>query len=38
MRPKVEAAFRFVSETGGEATITSAEAIRDGEPGTRVVP
>jgi carbamate kinase len=38
MRPKVEAAFRFVSETGGEATITSAEAIRDGERGTRVVP
>jgi carbamate kinase len=38
MRPKVEAAFRFVRETGGEALITSAEAIRDGEPGTRVVP
>jgi carbamate kinase len=38
MRPKVEAAFRFVERTGGEALITSAEGIRDGLPGTRVVP
>jgi carbamate kinase len=38
MRPKVEAAFRFVRETGGEAIITSAEAIENGEAGTRVVP
>jgi carbamate kinase len=38
MRPKVEAAFRFVTETGGEALITSAEALAAGEPGTRVVP
>jgi carbamate kinase len=38
MRPKVEAAFSFVSETGGEALITSAEAIGKGEAGTRVVP
>jgi carbamate kinase len=37
MRPKVEAAFRFVSETGGEALITSSEALAAGEPGTRVV-
>jgi carbamate kinase len=37
MRPKVEAAFRFVSETGGEALITSSEALGAGEPGTRVV-
>jgi len=37
MRPKVEAAFRFVARTGGEALITSAEGIRDGLPGTRVV-
>jgi carbamate kinase len=37
MRPKVEAAFRFVTETGGEALITSAEALAAGEPGTRVV-
>jgi carbamate kinase len=36
MRPKVEAAFRFVTETGGEALITSAEALAAGEPGTRV--
>jgi carbamate kinase len=36
MRPKVEAAFAFVSQTGGEALITSAEAVRNGEPGTRV--
>jgi carbamate kinase len=38
MRPKVEAAFRFVRETGGEALITSAEALERGEPGTRVLP
>jgi carbamate kinase len=38
MRPKVEAAFRFVRETGGEAIITSAEALERGEAGTRVVP
>jgi carbamate kinase len=38
MRPKVEAAFAFVGETGGEALITSAEAIANGEAGTRVVP
>jgi len=37
MRPKVEAAFRFVSETGGEALITSSDALAAGEPGTRVV-
>ena len=36
MRPKVEAAFSFVGETGGEALITSAEAVRNGEAGTRV--
>jgi len=36
MRPKVEASFAFVRETGGEALITSAEAVRNGEPGTRV--
>jgi carbamate kinase len=38
MRPKVEAAFRFVSETGGEALITSAEALERGEAGTKIVP
>ena len=38
MRPKVEAAFRFVRETGGEAIITSAEALERGEAGTRIVP
>jgi carbamate kinase len=38
MRPKVEAAFRFVRETGGEALITSAEALGKGESGTRVLP
>ena len=37
MRPKVEAAFRFVSETGGEALITSSDALAAGGPGTRVV-
>jgi carbamate kinase len=38
MRPKVEAAFAFVEQTGGEAHVTSAEAIRNGEAGTRIVP
>ncbi|HXL43495.1 MAG TPA: carbamate kinase [Gaiellaceae bacterium] len=38
MRPKVEAAFHFVLETGGEALITSAEALEKGEAGTRIVP
>jgi carbamate kinase len=38
MRPKVEAAFRFVAETGGEALITSAEALERGEAGTNIVP
>lgn len=38
MRPKVEAAFRFVRETGGEALITSADALERGEAGTRIVP
>jgi carbamate kinase len=38
MRPKVEAAFHFVTETGGEALITSAEALEKGEAGTRIVP
>ena len=38
MRPKVEASFAFVRATGGEAVITSAEALRDGEAGTRIVP
>jgi len=38
MRPKVEAALRFVAETGGEALITSAEALGNGEAGTTVVP
>jgi carbamate kinase len=38
MRPKVEAAFAFVEQTGGEALVTSAEAIRNGEAGTRIVP
>ena len=36
MRPKVEAAFRFVRETGGEALITSSDALAAGDPGTRV--
>jgi carbamate kinase len=38
MRPKVEAAFAFVRATGGEALITSADAVANGEAGTRVVP
>jgi carbamate kinase len=36
MRPKVQAAFAFVTQTGGEALITSAEAVRNGAAGTRV--
>jgi carbamate kinase len=39
MRPKVEAAAAFVRATGGEALITSAEALGDaqaGRAGTRV--
>jgi carbamate kinase len=38
MRPKVEAAFAFVTRTGGEAVITSAEAVENDEAGTRVAP
>jgi carbamate kinase len=38
MRPKVEAAFNFVRETGGEALITSADALKAKEAGTRIVP
>jgi carbamate kinase len=38
MRPKVQAAFAFVEQTGGEALVTSAEAIQNGEAGTRIVP
>jgi carbamate kinase len=38
MRPKVEAAFNFVRQTGGEALITSADALRKKEAGTRIVP
>jgi carbamate kinase len=38
MRPKVEAAFAFVGATGGTAVITSAEALENGEAGTRIVP
>ena len=38
MRPKVEAAFSFVSQTGGEALITSVEGVKNGEAGTRIVP
>jgi carbamate kinase len=38
MRPKVEAAFAFVRETGGEALITSADAVASGEAGTTIVP
>ena len=36
MRPKVMAAFAFVRQTGGEALITSADAIGKGDPGTRI--
>ena len=38
MRPKVEAAFAFVGATGGEAFITSAEAVANGKAGTKIVP
>jgi carbamate kinase len=38
MRPKVEAAFKFVRATGGEALITSASALEKDEAGTRIVP
>jgi carbamate kinase len=38
MRPKVEAAFRFVRETGGEGLITSSEALARTEAGTKIVP
>lgn len=38
MRPKIAAAFRFVRATGGEALVTSAEALENGEAGTRIVP
>jgi carbamate kinase len=38
MRPKVEAAFNFVRQTGGEALITSADALQKKEAGTRIVP
>jgi carbamate kinase len=38
MRPKVEAAFAFVRATGGQALITSADAVANGEAGTRIVP
>ncbi len=38
MRPKVDAAFKFVRSTGGQALITNAEALENGEAGTRVVP
>lgn len=37
MRPKVEAAFNFVRATGGEALITSADALRKKEAGTIIV-
>jgi carbamate kinase len=41
MRPKVDASIEFVRETGGEALITSADALADairGESGTRIAP
>jgi carbamate kinase len=38
MRPKVEAGFAFVRDTGGEVEITSAEALASGDTGTRIVP
>ena len=37
MRPKVEAAFAFVRETGGEALITSADALEQSEAGTKIL-
>jgi carbamate kinase len=39
MRPKIEAVIEFVHDTGGEALITSADALQralDGEAGTRI--
>jgi carbamate kinase len=39
MRPKIEAVIQFVRDTGGEALITSADALQralDGEAGTRI--
>jgi carbamate kinase len=39
MRPKVQAAAAFVRATGGEALVTSAEALADaleGRSGTRI--
>jgi carbamate kinase len=39
MRPKIEAVIEFVRDTGGEALITSADALQralDGEAGTRI--
>jgi carbamate kinase len=38
MRPKIDAAFRFVRETGGEALVTSAAALESGDAGTRILP
>ena len=38
MRPKIDAAFRFVRETGAEALVTSADALEVGEAGTRILP
>lgn len=38
MRPKVEAALDFVERTGGQALITSADAVENGRAGTKVVP
>jgi carbamate kinase len=38
MRPKVEAGFAYVTATGGETVITSADALEKGEAGTRIVP
>ncbi|HEY7561089.1 MAG TPA: carbamate kinase [Gaiellaceae bacterium] len=38
MRPKVQAALDFVERTGGEALITSAEAVANGKAGTRISP
>ncbi len=38
MRPKIDAAFRFVRETGGEALVTSAEALEGGQAGTKISP
>jgi carbamate kinase len=38
MRPKIEAAFRFVRETGGEALVTNTGALEAGGAGTRIIP